>query len=655
MLKNRQTNLPYVLACTFMMAMFYSMHAISVNKGIGETVGAVQVQFILVLGLVVVGIFSVIFLFYTNSFLMKRRKKEIGLYNILGMEKKHIAKMLFQESLMMNGICLVVGLTMGMLLSKLVFLVLLKILDFHVPFAFGISLKSLELTALVFSCIFVLTLLTNLTHIHLSKPIELLKGGQVGEREPKSKWLMTLWGIICIGAGYTIAIVVKSPLAAISLFFVAALLVMSGTYSLFTSGSIVFFKMLRKNKKYYYQTNHFTSVSSMIYRMKQNAVGLANICILSCAVLVMISTTVSLYVGMDDVLAYRFPKELMIESKSVSKDQTVQIEEIIAFESQKSGVVLEEPLNYDYISMGMNKNGKVFESNDGDKLDTSSKFYLMTFIDLGTFNRLTNQQVQLTEGQLLLFTTGDRFGQDRISMKGQSYDVLKELKTFPIAEKASASLVNNFYIVLKDTSTILTLINLNESEQITYMNYFSGFDFSADKSKTLDKEAWNLQMENYVSQVRARIVSEVDQQVFVESREASRTTFFGLYGGLLFLGIFLGIIFFMATALIIYYKQISEGYDDQARYQIMQKVGMSHHEVKKTIQSQIVLVFFLPLVTAVIHISVAFKMITRLLAVLNLVNVPLFLGCTVGSVTIFGLIYAGVYILTARAYYRIVR
>lgn len=644
LIRNRRTYLPYSLACMCCMAMFYIMLAISKNIGINNMSGAVQIQTILNLGTVVIGIFSVIFLFYTNSFLMKRRKKEIGLYNILGMEKKHIAKILLYETVFVSLGCLILGLLSGILFSKLIFLLLLKMLSFKVPFVFTISITSLNLTVFLFLVIFILTLLSNLMHIRMAKPIELLKGGQVGEREPKIKWVMTILGILFLCIGYGIALFVKSPLMAISWFFIAALFVMFGTYALFTSGSIVLLKLLRKNKKFYYKINHFTSVSSMIYRMKQNAIGLSNICILSSAVLVMISTTVSLYVGVDDVLETRFPRDVMIQYDNASVENSQKLDQTLQDHVENESITMDQVIAYHYTTLTLTREEETFTTME-DLPYSSPNFNILKLITENDYNQMENKSVKLTSNEVLIYSNGQAYNQDEIIINGVPFQVKEEINTLQIEKKSPVVIINGYYIIVKDVETIRSIYENANEKKLENLNYVIGFNL---KGEVAEKEI-------FVSNIRQKFKDQVDSKIYVKAKEMSRETFYGLYGGLLFLGLFLGILFLMATALIIYYKQISEGYDDQERYAIMQKVGMSRHEVKKTIKSQIMIVFFFPLLAAVIHIAVAFKMITRLLAVLNLVNIPLFFICTVGTILVFAIIYAGVYTLTARAYYRIVK
>jgi len=620
------------------------MHSISINMGINNIPGAMEVEKILGLGTVVVGVFSVIFLFYTNSFLMKRRKKEIGLYNILGMGKNHIAKMLFFETVFISTSCIIVGLICGVLFSRLIFLLLLKALSFKIPFVFVISMASVKITAILFLGIFCITMLTNLMHIRLAKPIELLKGGQVGEKEPKTKWLMVILGILSLGTGYGIALLVESPLLAITLFFVAALLVIFGTYSLFTAGSIVLLKKLRKNKKFYYQINHFTSVSSMIYRMKQNAVGLASICILSSAVLVMLSTTVSLYIGMDDALNSRFPQDVMVQYNNAKQENIEKIDQIINDQKNRTTVTMSDEISYHYLSLISRQEDTSFTTVEGSPY-TDAGFNLLTVLTIDEYNKMENKDIELSSNEVLIYSNSDAYSYDEIYINQIPFRVKDEIHNIKIEEKSPVVILKGYYLIVKDIDTIRTIYEGAFNKEFQNLDYFVGFNVEGEDAD----------LSTFINVLNQELKNEVDTSIYVDCKQLRRESFFTLYGGLLFLGIFLGTLFLMATTLIIYYKQISEGYDDQERYAIMQKVGMSHQEVKKTIQSQIIMVFFLPLLAAVIHIAVAFKMIIRLLAVLNLVNIPLFFGCTVVTILIFAIIYAVVYSLTARAYYKIVK
>lgn len=631
--KNSKTYFPFIVTCICTIMMFYMMHAISINKGLDGASGSESLKVILHLGTIVIGIFSAIFLFYTNSFLMKRRKKEIGLYNVLGLEKKHIAKVMFFESIFTLFVSLTAGLIGGIILNKLMFLLLLKILSFKVTFGFSISVPSIIITLIVFIGIFSVTLLSNLVQIRMLKPIELLKGTEQGEKEPKTKWIMTIIGVITLGAGYGIALKVQSPLSALNLFFVAVILVMVGTYALFTAGSIAVLKFLRKHKKFYYKTNHFIAISGMLYRMKQNAVGLANICILSTAVLVMLSTTVSLYVGMEDVLRTRFPRNLIVSASQISKNQAQKIDEILEFETKNSKIGIKNKLNYWNNSFAATKKDGKFLLTDGPV--TSSNVSMIVLMPISDYNRLEGKNVILADDEAIIFSKVKNHDKNNITIENRT------LKIKQVLDKPVAGMESQMQDIVD--SYILFVNNIDAIEKKGKKEYSIGFDVQGtDKdilalSKKLDGK-----------------FGENKMKVNIDSAAGSREDFFMVYGGLFFLGIFLGTLFLMATVLIIYYKQISEGYDDKERFEIMQKVGMSKKEIKKTIRSQVLMVFFLPLLFTVIHIAFAFPMITKLLAVLNLKNVSLFMLCTLLTILVFAVIYAVVFSLTARVYYKIV-
>jgi putative ABC transport system permease protein len=642
--KNGKTYFPYILTCICTIMMFYIMDCISLNEGLNHMSGGGQLKIILNLGTYVIGLFSVIFLFYTNSFLIKRRKKELGLYNILGMEKKHIAKVLFWETFFTTLISMVMGLLWGIVASKLMFLVLLKILHFDVPMGFVISTQSLLKTGGLFGVIFVLTLLNNLRQIHLAKPVELLKGGQVGEKEPKTKWVLTLIGTLCLGAGYYISLTTESPLSALNKFFLAVILVMIGTYALFTAGSIALLKMLRKNKKFYYKTNHFINVSGMIYRMKQNAVGLANICILSTCVLVMISTTVSLYMGMEDVLRTRYPRNISVAAENVSKEKAEMLDSMIREKADKNNVPMKNIVKYRSMPFAVIQNKNSF--NDiHNELEEMNDLCFLEFIPLSEYNELENKSVSLKENEIMLFTYRGEIADNAINVLGHEFKIKERIANMTVDGTASSVVANGYFIVVPDERTIEELYRSSSEFKGSKVELSYYYAFDTDKS----------------AETEIALTREIDskmKELSIEGRcdgsEESRESFFSIYGGLFFLGIFLGALFLMATVLIIYYKQISEGYDDKERFEIMKKVGMSKTEIKKSIGSQVLMVFFLPIATAIIHIAFAFKVIVKLLAVLNLTNVTLFILCTAATIFVFAIFYASVYILTSRVYYRIV-
>lgn len=650
--KNNKTYVPYIITCICTVMMFYMMFTLSVNQGLDKMEGGESLKILLNLGNYVIGIFAVIFLTYTNSFLIKRRKKEFGLFNILGMEKRHLSIIMFYETIYVSVISLVIGLLGGIALSKIMFLILLKILDFTVQMGFFISIKGIITSLILFGGIFFFTLLNNMRQIHLANPIELLKGGNLGEKEPKTKWLLVLIGLLSLGGGYYISITTENPMKAIYLFFVAVILVIIGTYCLFTAGSIALLKMLRKNKSYYYKTKHFISVSGMIYRMKQNAVGLANICILSTMVLVMLSSTVSLYVGMEDIIAERYPRQIMLTTKESSKESNTILSNRIDEVLKKHDVAPKNSINYMYFDFLATLDGTKFNANQeeirGDFGGDNSIY--VTFLLLDDYNKIVDTNSSLEDNEVLMYTTG-RYSSKSFTIFDKTYQIKEEADKTIIEATGSNVYFNNYYVVVKDYTVLeelaATYNEVNSANNDSYYNQtissYYGFDTEASKEDVL--------------KIYEELNNDSDKlptSTYVESSINAKESFLAIYGGLFFLGIFLGALFMMATILIIYYKQISEGYDDKERFQIMQKVGLSKEEVKKTIQSQVLTVFFLPLITAVIHIAFAFPVITRLLAMLNLTNVTLFAIFTGITILIFAIVYGIVYSITAREYYKIV-
>ena len=639
--KNGKVYIPYILTCIGSIAMFYIIHSISINTGLDIMNGGKQLKMLLNLGKWVIGIFSVIFLLYTNSFLIKRRKKELGLYNILGMEKKHISKLMLYETLIIAVLTLVSGIAIGALLSKFMFLLLLKILNFDVTLKFYISKESILSTMLLFISIYAVMLLNNLRQIHLSNPVELLKGGNAGEREPKTKWILTLIGVVSLGAGYYIAVTTENPLSALNLFFIAVLLVIVGTYALFTAGSIAILKALKKNKNFYYKSRNFINVSNMIYRMKQNAVGLANICILSTAILVVLSTTVSLYIGMDDILKTRYPDDIMISISEVQPENIEKVNSIIETEMQKSGLTKTGALKHGYISeIAMQEDNKFIVANREESSITNMNILL--FITADDYNQLEGKSVQLEQGEVLICADNNTLQGNSVEIFNKQFNIKGYIEDLKIKSEME-NIVNGYYIIVSDIDSI-NEIKVAAGDEEKGINYYYGLDVEGSMEEQLE-----------LTNAIQSSLNNNSIKSSVEGIATARESFFSIYGGLFFIGLFLGLLFIMATVLIIYYKQISEGYDDKERFEIMQKVGMDKREVKKSINSQILMVFFLPLVMAVIHLAFAFKIITSLLKIFNLTNINLFVICTTSTILVFAIFYIVVYYATSKVYYRIVQ
>ena len=512
------------------------------------------------------------------------------------------------------------------------YLLLLKILHNSVDMQFSVNGTAIVQTVILFAGIFLLTYLYNILQIQLVNPVELLHGGNQGEKEPKSRWLLVIVGVAALGNGYWIALTTEAPLEALLKFFVAVVCVIIGTYALFIAGSIVVLKILRKNKAYYYNPKHFTSVSGMIYRMKQNGAGLANICVLSTMVLVMVSTTVSLYAGMEDILDSRFPRDVSIVCNEADTNKEETLQRLIKEQCEKAGVKITDRVRYRYGSMNAVLKGDKLENVDQYYPD--NHFYYVEMMTQDEYNRIEKRNVSLEEQEILTYTTNGKCGKKEINIAGRNYQVKKELSEMTSQPKSTAEMYKTLYIVFA---------NAEQIERIEPFSYADKFNLKGDDGK--QKEA--------LEQIQNEFYEKIPDGM-MESRMLSRSSFYELYGGLFFIGIYLGSMFIMATVLIIYYKQISEGYDDRERYQIMQKVGMSKKEVKRSIRSQVLSVFFLPLVVAVIHVAVAFKVMTKILGVLNLTNVSLFAVCTIITIAVFAVFYIIVYSITAKEYYRIV-
>lgn len=648
---NRQFYFPYLLTGIITVAMFYIMCALESNPGIQSMPGAKDLGLILRLGIGVIGIFAVIFLFYTNSFIIKRRKKELGIYNILGMEKRHIAKILSKEAFFTAIIAIGGGLVTGVLFHKLACMLLYRMIGFNGGITFSFSKKGVMITAILFAIVYLLTYIYDLFQVQLANPIELLQSGNKGEREPKTKAIMAVLGVLCLGTGYFIAITTKNPIKALTLFFVAVILVIIGTYLLFTAGSIALLKILRRNKGYYYQTKHFTSVSGMIYRMKQNAVGLANICILSTMVLVAVSTTVSLYVGIEDIMKERYPNEINISAYyDTGAPAEDSIAPIVEKSVKESGRKIRHEEDYLELYFAAIKDQGQY-SLDKEKVKTAgdrvSGFVVLTREDC---KKKYNEEIpELAENEVALFTI-KKTDMDTLVLENRSYHV-KEIKQFENTEdfETIADMMDEYYYVI--VNDVQDMERLWQLQKDIYQENSS----SISRQVRLDIDGDSEQKKECFENIKTALGPEqAKARILIDSRQSNLDEFYQIYGGFLFLGLFLGILFLMITVLIIFYKQISEGYDDKERFSIMEKVGMSNDEVKATIRSQVRTVFFLPILMAAIHVGMAFPMIKRLLSLFGLSNTALFAGCMAGTILVFALIYLLVFLKTSKTYYKIV-
>lgn len=671
MKSNRRFYLPYILTVIGTAAAFYIMAAIVSDPGskelaAGTSNGPMYVSMFMTLGMFVLGLFSCIFLLYTNSFLMKRRQKELGLYSVLGMSKTNIAGIMVFEALYIALIGIGGGLAVGILLTKLVSLALFRLMRLPVPFGFSVQPIAIIIVVLFFAGLILLTLLANLAKVGRSRPVELLRGGNVGEKEPKANWFLTIVGVLFLGAGYAVAMLVDNPGMAVAVYFLAVFAVIIGTYCLFTSVSIAVLKALRRNKRYYYKAKHFISVSGMLYRMKRNAVGLANICILCTMVMVMVSGTLSLYLGSEEQVNTFCPADVVVETTYYASSTEDHVyneetgEETIEYHTPYDAAAMDAWFEDYFAAHKLTpSSAKAVEYYTFTAVDSEDHVSLVTAVTAETYAQLTGEAApELAPGEALAHVpSGYKFG-DGLNFLDKDGNTLSiqfvgeaqlssaqvELNTAILSQSEDDDIV----LVVPDTAALLELVAGQENGSYVWRGQYD-FDASDEAVSAMVDDYWAASREGggvdagYYDVLRIDLRSETERDVY------------GLSGGFLFLGVFLGIVFLMATVLIIYYKQVSEGYEDNARFDIMRKVGLSECEARRAIRSQILTVFFMPILVAAIHIAFDFNLVVLLLRLFSLTNVKLTALCTLGTLLVFCAVYAVVYALTARSYYKIVR
>ena len=654
---NKSTYIPYMITCIFCIAMIYMMEFLRDCPTLDQAVRqADEVRMIVFTGEIVVEIFCIIFLIYSNSFLMKRRQKEIGLYNILGLERNHIGIVMFLETIITSIGSLAGGIAVGIIGSKLALLLLLKLL--HIPSVLGfyISVKGIFTCLFMFGIVFLMILFLNLAKIHLSRPVELLRGNNTGEKEPAAKWLMALIGFICLGAGYYLAVTTESPIKAITIFLLAVILVMAGTYLLFTAGSIVILKFLRRRKSFYYRTGNFISISGMLYRMKQNAIGLASICILSTGVLLMISMTVSIYFGMNDIMLNRYPYDVDMSVTSISEDECQTAIEAFEKAIADNKVPVEKSVEEIYLDIVCSKNGDQILIKPANTIRNSDSVLVLSLLDQAEYERLTGISANLNDGEIFAWYPS-AVQKDSVTVDETEFTVKKWLDKNPLTCGEDA-VSNNAVLVVTDedvkkfdemrTEMYKGVSSAPAGEDLTL---HLGLDITGSETDKID---FGTPVMEAVKDLRKNGGLSENSWITSGIRQQEYESYYADNGSLLFIGIFLGSLFLMGTAMIIYYKQISEGYEDQKRFEIMQKVGLSRREVRSSVRRQILMVFFLPLLMAMLHITMAFPMIRRMLLLFGMTNTKLFIGCTAGTVLIFAVVYGLIYLMTARSYYHIV-
>ena len=654
---NKSTYIPYIITCIFCIAMIYMMEFLRDCPTLDQAVRqADEVRMIVFTGEIVVEIFCIIFLIYSNSFLMKRRQKEIGLYNILGLERNHIGIVMFLETIITSIGSLAGGIAAGIIGSKLALLLLLKLL--HIPSVLGfyISVKGIFTCLFMFGIIFLMILFLNLAKIHLSRPVELLRGNNTGEKEPVAKWLMALIGFICLGAGYYLAVTTESPIKAITIFLLAVILVMAGTYLLFTAGSIVILKFLRRRKSFYYRTGNFISISGMLYRMKQNAIGLASICILSTGVLLMIAMTVSIYFGMNDIMLNRYPYDVDMSVTSISEDECQTAIEAFEKAIADNKVPVEKSVEEIYLDIVCSKNGDQILIKPANTIRNSDSVLVLSLLNQAEYKRLTGISANLNDDEIFAWYPS-AVQKDSVTVDETEFTVKKWLDKNPLTCGEDAVSDNAVLVVTDEdfkkfdemrTEMYKGVSSAPAGEDLTL---HLGLDITGSETDKID---FGTPVMEVVKDLKKNGGLSENSWITSGIRQQEYESYYADNGSLLFIGIFLGSLFLMGTAMIIYYKQISEGYEDQKRFEIMQKVGLSRREVRSSVRRQILMVFFLPLLMAMLHITMAFPMIRRMLLLFGMTNTKLFIGCTAGTVLIFAVVYGLIYLMTARSYYHIV-
>lgn len=662
MVKNKRLYLPYGLSAAGMVLMFYILTGLSGSPVLEHMSGGGSSAIILRLGTVVIAVFALIFLFYTHSFLIRRREREFGLYNVLGMGKGSIARILLWETAITYGLTTGTGLLLGVVLYKLAELSMVRLLRVPVTYTLTVSVSSLLAAAALFAVIHTLILLNSLRQLHGVSAVALLRSESVGEKPPRAQWVLTAAGVVLLGGAYALAVSIKEPLAALLWFFAAVIMVILATYLLFISGSVTLCRGLQRNKKYYYRPQHFVSVASMTYRMKRNGAGLASVCILATMVLVMISSTTCLYFGQEDAVNRRYPHDMavtvyggehLLDAADMEKLREGVESTVFNFGGHTSNTAEYRELSVS----GLLDGGDLIVDAAGASAADSTRVTQLHFLPLEDYNAATGQSLTLNDGQVYVAALRTEFHSDTLSIDGgMTRHVMK--REIPALDGAAvADITPSLTVVVPDFEQFVPelqsyLKNKYGWYPIAYWNY--GFDTDLPENQQADMDGVTPNLKDALDDYLSGVSSDWGVGVSVESKAGNRADFYGTYGGLFFLGIMLSIVFIFAAVAILYYKQLSEGYEDQSRFDIMQKVGMTKGDIRRSINSQLLTVFYLPLLMAGLHLCFAFPFIHKLLMLFNLDNRGLLVGTTAVSFAVFAALYALVYKLTGNAYYHIV-
>ena len=648
LVKNKRFILPYILSTIFTIASFYILTSLSLGKNLDKLPqGISATKQVLGFGVIVIAIFSAIFLFYTYSFLIKRRVREFGLYSVLGMTKKQIARILILETIFIAVITLVFGLAFGLLFDKLMLLVLLKLFTAGVSFGFVITPIAVFLTILLFGGIFFLLLIYTVIKISRLKIVALLKEENNGEREPKARFILAILGLGLTGYGYYLAQTIQNPIKAITMFFIAVLAVIFGTYLIFMAVSITVLKLMKNNKTFYYKPKNFISVSGLLYRMKRNAVGLANICILSTMVLVTMGTTSALYAGSEEAYNTRFPRDIIVNGYRSTEGKLAEIEKNVKRAVQDAGVEAKDLVSYNMLNVIGRLNGTEISYETGT-VGSLDKLRTVVVIELKDYNKVSKEQKTLNNGETLLFIDKKgKYEANEIAVQGVNLKIKEKLTEFPGAlGTAAANIMDTYYVVVKDKDTVKEIesalkkkLSISDDEGGIF-NYV-GFNIS-DKTKEAKV------IENFKK-------LEKEGNINIEGKAENETNFKGFYASFLFIGMFISMIFVVSQVVIMYYKQISEGYEDKGKFGIMRKVGLTDRQIKQSIRSQVLMIFFAPLAVATLHTVVAYPFIEKILKLFLATNNNVFLIALAVTIAVFAVFYLIVYLITSRIYYRIIK
>jgi putative ABC transport system permease protein len=641
--KNGSTYVPYLLASIFSVFVFFVFSSILHNDIMKTLPHSGYIWALMQIGQLLLAFILLPFLMYANSFLIKRRKKELGLYSVLGLEKKHIAIMMICETLIMFGIVIIGGILFGLVFSKLLFLVLLNICRLPVDTAFSFSFNAVSQTFICFLVVYGLNLIMNLIQVFKSNPNDLIKGSKKGDMEPKRLWITALLGLIFLAAGYIIAIPAKIDSGIFQDFLLAVAFVVFGTHQFFKAGLIALLKILKRNTGFYYRESNYVTISGMLHRMKKSASSLANICVFGTMTIITLLCTFSLWFGTDSIMHHHFPYDVILNFNSDKFQDYDALGSKLQELSKTEQVEVTDMIEFKYVTLHVGKSKDTFKMQNST-YDFKDR-YAIKLISLEDYNRIEQKQETLSDNEVMIFAAGSDFGYSQVILGITEYKVKKELDKIVFESKAvNDDFGQDYYIIMKDAAIIDKL----------------GKDFksTSEKDRFLTIRFQLTGAENSREEFTSRIIDWSSKQTGYNSVVKGiwgRQEATSMNGGLLFLGIFFSLIFSMCLILIMYYKQITEGYDDRESFDIMQKVGMSDEEVRSTIKKQILMVFFLPMFMAVLHTMAGFMMITRLFGAMYLFDVGLIAMCGIGVVTLFTLLYGLSYAITSRTYYRIVK